>query len=183
MIAYSTQPIYSDRDYNRYDWLISGWVDYWNWRARREGKVVDLDPNFFKAIAYKETTIGYNQPMNDTGYEGVVQLGADALAALLGNSVGSVTWGAINVVDVRDPSQNIAGGVRWLIYKREVSGTIDWYEAYAYYAGFGGDISAYPIQQMIDLYEMGLDPHFSPGGENYYLFRRSRLFPYPWNAR
>jgi RHS repeat-associated protein len=46
MISYRSQPIFPDRDYNRYDWLISGWVDYWNWRAWREGKSYDLDPNF-----------------------------------------------------------------------------------------------------------------------------------------
>ncbi|MCP4538306.1 MAG: RHS repeat-associated core domain-containing protein, partial [Chloroflexi bacterium] len=42
MTSYRSQPIFPDRDYNRYDWLISGWVDYWNWRARREGKSYDL---------------------------------------------------------------------------------------------------------------------------------------------
>jgi hypothetical protein len=117
MISYRSQPIFPDRDYNRYDWLISGWVDYWNWRARKEGKPYHLDPNFFKAIAYKETTIGYNLPGGDTDYQGIVQLGTDAIQGLMGGGAGKVTWGPINVVDKHNPSHNIGGGVRWLILK------------------------------------------------------------------
>ena len=29
VVAYTTQDIFPSRDYNRYDWLISGWADYW----------------------------------------------------------------------------------------------------------------------------------------------------------
>jgi hypothetical protein len=46
----------------RYDWLFSGWADYWNWRARidpnRLREPVTLDPNLFKAIAWRETWVG-----------------------------------------------------------------------------------------------------------------------------
>ncbi len=58
-------------DNNRYDYLFSGWVDYWKWRATlsdgKPNKVVSesLTPSLAKALAYKESGIG--QTYNDTG--------------------------------------------------------------------------------------------------------------------
>jgi RHS repeat-associated protein len=63
-------------NYNQYDWLFSGWADYWNWRADWEGIPISMriDPNLLKALSYAETGIGkdLNNPgsiMNLTGYE------------------------------------------------------------------------------------------------------------------
>jgi len=186
MLSYNTQPYYPDRNYNQYDWLISGWVDYWNWRARREGQSYTIDPNFIKAVAYKETGIGHYGGSGD--YQGILQLGTEAKKALAEIGAGKVTWGPINVVDENNPSHNIGGGVRWLMYQYEAWGAANWLESYAYYSGFEGDADAYSIQQLKYLYEIGLDPdYYPPGPENtapglesivdFYLFHPSILFP------
>jgi RHS repeat-associated protein len=46
-------------DLNRLDWLFSGWVDYWAWRAGKAGRQAVLtDPNILKANALTESSIG-----------------------------------------------------------------------------------------------------------------------------
>ncbi len=83
------------RDNNRYDYLFSGWVDYWKWRATlsdgKPNKVVpeSLTPSLAKALAYKESGIGqtYNKAGPLLGYftpnnnvMAVIQPGAYTLA-------------------------------------------------------------------------------------------------------
>jgi RHS repeat-associated protein len=168
LVHYKSQPPYlNERDYNQYDWLISGWVDYWNWRALREGKPYNLDPNFIKAVAYVETVVGYMETEDD--YEGILQLGSVAIAEL--KDGGKVSWGPINVVDVYNASHNIGGGVRWLMHKHEVESSKSWLEAYAFYSGFAGNVEVVKIQEVEDVYETGLDPYYSPDpDEDFYLF-------------
>jgi RHS repeat-associated protein len=45
---------------NRYDWLFAGWASYWNWRAKLSGIPItyNLTPDFLKAVAYGESTMG-----------------------------------------------------------------------------------------------------------------------------
>jgi RHS repeat-associated protein len=178
MTSYATQPIYPDRDYNQYDWLISGWVDYWNWRALQAGKSYQLDPNFVKAVVYIETTLGYEFNPNNSKNVGLMQLDTEATNALMGVGGGSVQWGAINVVDRDQPSQNIGGGVRWLMYKYEVVAQQEsWLKAYAYYAGYWGDVEGERVQDVATVYNTGFDVKWKEG--NHHLFRRSVLFPDP----
>jgi len=179
MIGYTTQAIFPDRNYNQYDWLISGWVDYWNWRARQAGKSYQLDPNFFKAIAYIETALGYVMDPTNQSYIGIAQLGAEAeKAALLGSGVGSVQWGGINVVNINEPSHNIAGAIRWLMYKFEVDAQqAGWDKAYAYFAGYSGDTAGAKVKDVLTVYNTGLDINWREG--NHYLFYRSLLQPDP----
>jgi hypothetical protein len=67
---------FSGENYNTHDWLFSGWTDYWNWRAEREGVIAygeRLDPNIVKAMAFQESRLGYDL---GTKGEGMMQVTA-----------------------------------------------------------------------------------------------------------
>jgi RHS repeat-associated protein len=121
-------------DLNAYDWLFSGWTDYWAWRARLENQEVILtDPNILKAIAVEESAIGhlpdiYNNPddpghrqslMNITGPSGYYELLRDADQPgneYFGYRYG-LTWGLMDVnstADRYDPVIEVGLAVRVL---------------------------------------------------------------------
>jgi len=60
--------------YNRYDWLFSGWADYWSHRARLHGEVNVPGPNLIKAIAFAETRVGNAEHTGSQPTEEVVIL-------------------------------------------------------------------------------------------------------------
>ena len=176
VVAYTTQSNFPSRDYNRYDWLISGWVDYWKWHAASKGKtfVSTLQPNFVKSVAYNESLIGY--VLNPENY-GVMQLsksdgdGVDGLTKL--------AWGAINIKFSPDsPQYNIGGGVRWLIHKYQShvlkdsdrSGEVDdWVLAYSYYAGYTNMVWKARVQDVKELYTTGCDTRSDDGHRLFYV--------------
>jgi hypothetical protein len=54
-------------DLNRYDWLFSGWADYWAWRAPAIYPPMPDMPNILKAISFRESTVGYQKVNPLTG--------------------------------------------------------------------------------------------------------------------
>lgn len=56
-------------DLNQYDWLFSGWADYWDWRATNQGfpYPIRVNPNYLKAIAFGEGRIGLSQVQGKPG--------------------------------------------------------------------------------------------------------------------
>jgi hypothetical protein len=105
---------YRGEKYNRYDWIFSGWVDYFMWRAESEHQdYFATDPNLFKAIAWKETQVGTG-PEN----EGVAKLSSQEVSNLKGyvpyGNTYEMTWGLLDIQQPTDPIQNIAGLIRLL---------------------------------------------------------------------
>jgi hypothetical protein len=124
--------LWAPKDYNQYDWLLSGWVDYWQWRAKHEGITYFVnDPNLLKALAWKESWVGANssdsrlfyitsnwrswlrgKPLgvdeNGISFELTGQEREKALAAY------DLTWGWIDYADLYDEEQEVGAAVRLL---------------------------------------------------------------------
>jgi RHS repeat-associated protein len=119
------------RNYDQFDWLISGWVDYWAWRAKRAGQaVLDLHPNMVKALAWNESKL--NARTSDGGT--LLNLNSGALKAIVrGEPLNpfsgqplqgtdkqkalqtyGLTWGWIDYSNKYDVAQEVGATVRWL---------------------------------------------------------------------
>jgi hypothetical protein len=109
---------YRGEYYNRYDWIFSGWVDYFTWRAKAENnEYFATDPNLFKALAWKETNLGVGGDPS----QGVALLSYEEIRNLKGIFLASndkyyqeMYWGLIDIQQKTDPIQNIGGLIRLL---------------------------------------------------------------------
>ncbi len=121
-------------NYNQYDWLFSGWVDFWAWRARLAGKQVVLrDPDIVKSLAWHESRVGNLTEAQRADGQTLLNFSSYSLqAALRGRPVGpdgsplqgnqrrqvlnryDLTWGLFDLTNRTDAVQEVAAVVRWL---------------------------------------------------------------------
>ena len=127
---------------NEYDELIRGWVRYWNQVLHPKPA---LDANLVKALIATESGFRANAEtkIKDQGKR------AYGLMQVLGNSFiimqdekGEIRDHYINIppASYKDPSANVAAGVRWLIHKFELYRRNhpggDWIDAIAKYKNY-----------------------------------------------
>ncbi len=62
--CYNPELFINSFDPDQYDWLFSGWADYWQSRAKYSGMPIDytLTADFLKAVAYAENSMGTVKP-------------------------------------------------------------------------------------------------------------------------
>jgi hypothetical protein len=152
-----------DQDLNRYDWLFSGWVDYWAWRARRAvppRAVVLTDPDLVKALAWRESHIG-NLSEDDKTKRGQTLLNMQYFFDVLAHPDNTqridydLSWGLMNIqwADRTNPIMEIGATVRRLYasYYANTKGRTDseaiWKDAFQDYGPHDAqEISCYGAQ-------------------------------------
>jgi hypothetical protein len=109
------------RDLKVYDQLIGGWVKFWNDQLKPK---VPLDPDIVKALVASES--GFNSKAkvrsNDGMAIGLMQV-TEGTLKILGSDKGELKNFLLKISDkdLKDPSINIAAGVRWLFRKKETA--------------------------------------------------------------
>jgi len=165
-------------DYNKYDWIISGWTSYWNWRKQRSGSAANLpnvSPNLIKAIAFEETGVGQSEAPGDIGNVMQVRDGfvtfrdLEGLKAMQGTYVDPYAWGFINVGSEfqGEPFDTIAYGIRFFFYKMQMQSILN--------GGFTDSESDW--QAALDRYGPGNDTAQAYG------WRVWELYSNGWNSR
>jgi hypothetical protein len=107
------------KDYNKYDWLISGWEKYWTWRSRKAGRrLYANNANLTKAILYKETGVGTNLGVNGEIMKltrGEVDILRGVFSNPLDKPIYDMNWGLMDLVwPLTDPIQDIGAGIRFM---------------------------------------------------------------------
>lgn len=119
---YVTQP--KGENYNEYDWLFSGWADYWQWRAKEAKKpaLATINANFLKAIAWRESAVGTENAKRITGFTTYLRrslIKFDVADTWLQRHY-DLTWGFYNFAGAWDQNQTscwaseIGAATRWL---------------------------------------------------------------------
>jgi len=133
-----------------YDYLIRGWVYYWNTIFK---PINPLDPNLIKALMATESS--FNEKSNNIVLNKNKKIHARGLLQIteetwhvLGNHHGELHNYLIELKesDLFDPSANIYGGIRWLFRKKEIASTrlkreATWEEAIIDYKSYRGAIN------------------------------------------
>ena len=151
---------------NKYDLLISGWVQYWN-------AVLDpiepLDPKLIKALIATESS--FNSSSNKfagkkQGYaRGLMQI-TDETLGILNNSKGELKDNIFRIKsnEITDASANICAGIRWLFWKRRLASVrlkreASWIEGIAEYKSYlskmisGEDLDPTGMQHLKKFYD------------------------------
>ncbi len=112
---------WSDRG-NLYDYLIAGWVQYWNEVLKPDEP---LDPNLVKGLIASESNFLPSvlaDPTKSNSARGLMQV-TNLTRKLLSGDHQDLKDHYIMVTksDLNDPNINICAGVRWLFEKRRLS--------------------------------------------------------------
>jgi hypothetical protein len=128
---------------NKFDDAIRGWCKYWNDVFSGE---MPIDPDLVKALIATESGFRASIRIKDGRGQGhatgLMQI-TDATLRILSDEKGELINHLVNLSqkDLKDPSLNIAAGVRWLFHKRGLAvkrlrREITWEEAIMYYKGY-----------------------------------------------
>ncbi len=126
---------------DKYDDLIAGWVQYWNYVLKPEEP---LDPNLVKALIASESrfepTLLANKK-NSNSARGLTQI-TNSTRKILDGYHGDIKDHLMTVTkkELNDPNINICAGVRWLFEKRRLASvhlkrTASWIETVWEYKG------------------------------------------------
>jgi hypothetical protein len=154
---------------NSYDWLWSGWLDYWKWRLSRTGNnypmLDSLTADIAKAIGYVESRMGTDPNMNvenNAKAMGPMQLTPQALQDLMTvgtrGDVGGMSCCGVNVMDRNDIIQSIAGGIRYFI--KLGFWADDWSDAYKAYSNADLSEGENPVARFEEVLCQGTDPYY-----------------------
>lgn len=125
---------------NSYDHLIAGWTKFWNEILNPK---VPLSPDFVKALIATESGFRISRDTNskDGAARGLIQL-TENTRKILQNQKGELQnhFIALSVEESREPTTNVAAGIRWLHHKKKLAEhrlkrEITWEEASAEYKG------------------------------------------------
>jgi hypothetical protein len=124
---------------NTYDELIRGWTKYWNDLLKPKPP---LDPNLVKALIRTESTfkesVETKVKNRDNRAYGLMQVLGISFK-IMQDEKGEIKDHYLNLTskDYKDPSMNIAAGVRWFIHKyllhKKNHPKADWIDAIAKY--------------------------------------------------
>ena len=142
---------------NKYDALIRGWTKYWNDVFK---SVPTLNANLAKALIASESsfdaTIETKKKNKEKRAYGLMQVLGSTLK-ILADEKGELKDHYVNVKlkNLKDPSLNIAVGIRWLFRKFEIAKSknkkADWIDAIAEYKSFPREHKE--MKRLIALYE------------------------------
>lgn len=134
---------------NKYDLLIAGWTKFWNEALNPEEP---LTADFVKALIATESSFESpeDQNSNDGLARGLIQV-TENTRKILQNPKGELKNHHIEMThkESREPSVNIAAGVRWLHHKKylaehRLNRRITWEEVGAEYKGILNDLGKHP---------------------------------------
>jgi hypothetical protein len=132
---------------DKYDLLISGWVQYWNEVLAPNDP---LDPKLVKALIATESSFNSDSKVfagKKQGYaKGLMQI-TDETLGILNNPKGELKDNIFRIKsDERyNPSANICAGVRWLFWKKRLASVrlkreTSWIEGIAEYKSYLSDM-------------------------------------------
>lgn len=140
-----------------YDWM-SG--KDWKQEIRDDAAQLGIDPDLALAIAQKESGINANAPRGGKGEIGMFQLMPGTVDALRNQGI---------ISDPGDPSQNIWGGLNWLLQKK---GKGSWQDAVRGYNGSGPAAQAYEDEVWRDYMRRKEASAYAPGTSDPSLMHR-----------
>jgi hypothetical protein len=128
---------------NKFDSEIRGWCKYWN---EVLGGDNPIDPDLVKALIATESGFRSSVRIKDGSGQGhatgLMQI-TDATRKILSDEDGEIHDHLVNVseAELKDPSLNIATGVRWLFHKRNLAAKrlrreASWEETIMVYKGY-----------------------------------------------
>ncbi len=128
---------------NKFDDEIRGWCKYWN---EVLGGDNPIDPDLVKALIATESGFRGSARIKDGSGQGhatgLMQI-TDATRKILSDEGGEIQDHLVNVSEseLKDPSLNIATGVRWLFHKRKLASKrlrreASWEETIMLYKGY-----------------------------------------------
>lgn len=128
---------------DKYDYIIRGWVCYWNAVL---APTDPLDPNLIKALIATESSFETSPKIPAGGHRGfargLMQI-TDETLQILNNPKGELKDHIFRITakEIFDPSANICAGVRWLFWKRRLASIrlkreASWVESIAEYKSY-----------------------------------------------